>query len=814
MQTLWQDLRYGARMLSKNRGFTLIAVITLALGIGANTAIFSLVNAVLLRPLPYRDAERIVAIQELNPKGNRIQVTSPNFLDWRAQNTVFEHLAAFRWRPSNLANLAGDGQAERIETVITSANFFEVFGAQARAGRLFLPSDEQAGHAPVVVISYGLWQRRFGAAASAVGQQLLLDGKSYTVIGVAPPGFQYPDKTELWFPPLRLVPEMSETADVTQNRGRGYLSAVARLKPGVSLEQAKAEMETITARLRKQYPESNNNRFNRVVSLQTHLVGETSRLLWLLFGAVGCVLLIACANVANLLLARATTRRRELAVRAALGATRGRMLRQLLTESLSLALAGGLLGLLLAWWGVDALTRLMPANFPRMSEIALDLPALGFALLISVATAIIFGLAPAWQSARVELQETLKESARGAGARRNRLRGALVTAEVALSLALLVSAGLLFRSFLRLQAVDAGFDAGGVLTMRLAPSGTNFREDPQYISFYQKVADKISAIAGVEAVGAINTLPLSTGGGPTFAFHIEGRPEATVDKWPGANYRNVTPDYFRAMKIPIAQGRAFTERDNASAPLVVIINQAAAARDFVGQNPIGKRVNFGMRDNAGRPIWHEIVGVAANVRNKELQEEAEPEIYTAAWQDAFGGMTFVIRSSVEPASLAMAVRQAAREADPAQPVFALRPMESVVVEAVTQPRFNFTLLGLFGGLALALSAAGIYGVTSYSVAQRAQEIGVRKALGAQNGDVLRLVIKQGMASVLPGVVIGLATAFAATRVMKSLLFGVSATDPLTFAVIALSLMSVALLACWIPARRATKVDPMVALRRE
>jgi putative ABC transport system permease protein len=809
MQTLWQDLRYGARMLSKNRGFTLIAVITLALGIGANTAIFSLVNAVLLRPLPYRDAERIVAIQELNPKGDLIQVTSPNFLDWRAQNTVFEHLAAIRWRQSNLA---GEGQAERVEGAITSANFFEVFGAQARAGRLFSPSDEQAGHAPVVVIGYGLWQRRFGAAAGAVGQQLLIDDKSYTVIGVAPAGFQYPDKTELWFPPLRLAPEMSEMADVTQNRGRGYLSAVARLKPGVSLEQAKAEMETITARLRKQYPETNNNRFNRVVSLQTHLVGETSRLLWLLFGAVGCVLLIACANVANLLLARATTRRRELAVRAALGATRGRMLRQLLTESLSLALAGGLLGLLLAWWGVDALTRLMPANFPRMAEIALDLPALGFALLLSVATAVIFGLAPAWQSARVELQEALKDNARGAGARRNRLRGALVTAEVALSLALLVSAGLLFRSFLRLQAVDAGFDAGGVLTMRLAPSGTNFREDPQYIGFYQKVIEKIGAIAGVEAVGAINTLPLSKG--PTFAFRIEGRPETTVDKWPGANYRNVTPDYFRAMKIPIAQGRAFTERDNAPAPLVVIINQAAAARHFAGQNPVGKRINFGMRDNAGRPIWHEIVGVSANVRNKELQEEAEPEIFTAAWQDAFGGMTFVIRSSVEPASLAMAVRQAAQEVDPAQPVFALRPMETLVIEAVTQPRFNFTLLGLFGGLALALSAAGIYGVTSYSVAQRAQEIGVRKALGAQNGDVLRLVIKQGMASVLPGVVIGLVTAFAATRVMKGLLFGVSATDPLTFAVIALSLTSVALLACWIPARRATKVDPMVALRCE
>jgi putative ABC transport system permease protein len=810
MQTIWQDLRYGARMLMKQPGFTLIAVITLALGIGANTAIFSVVNAVLLRPLPYRDAGRIVAIQELDPQGNRIQVTSANFLDWRAQNTVFAHLAAIWSRQSNLAN---DGQSERIETAVTSANLFEVFGAQPQAGRLFAPADEQAGHAPVVVLSHKLWLRRFGGEANAVGQQLILDGKSYTVVGVAPAGFQYPDKTELWIPPLRLAPEINETFDVTQTRGLGYLSAVARLKAGVSLEQAKAEMETITARLRKQYPETNNNRFNRVVPLQTHLVGETSLSLWLLFGAVGCVLLIACANVANLLLARATTRRRELAVRVALGATRGRMLRQLLTESLLLALAGGLLGLLLALWGVDALTRLLPVNFPRLGEIALDMPALGFALLASLATAIIFGLAPAWQSAQIELQEALKESARGSvGARRNRLRGALVTAEVALSLSLLVGAGLLFRSFLRLQAVDAGFDAGGVLTMRLAPSGTNFREDPQYIGFYQKVAEKIAAIAGVDAVGAINTLPLSKG--PTFDFRIEGQPERPVDQWPGANYRNVTPDYFRAMKIPIMQGRAFTERDNGSAPLVVIINRAVAARDFAGQNPVGKRINFGGRDRSGQPIWHEIVGVAANVRNKELQEETDPEIYTAAWQDAFAGMTFVIRASVEPASLGTAVRQAAREVDPAQPVSDLRTMESVVVEAVTQPRFNLALLGLFGGLALLLSAAGVYGVTSYAVAQREQEIGIRKALGAQSGDVLRLVIRQAMAAVLPGVAIGLVMALAATRVMNSLLYGVSATDPLTFIAIALSLTLVALLACWIPARRATKVDPMVALRTE
>jgi putative ABC transport system permease protein len=810
LETLLQDLRYGARMLVKQPGFTLIAMLTLALGIGANTAIFSVINAVLLRALPYHDAARIVAIEELDAKGGRRQVTAPNFLDWRAQNTVFAHLAAIRTLPANLTQ--GD-QAERIDTAIASANFFEVFGALPQAGRLFLPGDEAAGHAPVVVLSYGLWQRRFGGAAEALGQALTLDGRNYTIIGVAPQGFQYPDKTEAWRPPLRLAPEASETADPMQNRGSGYLKAVAKLKPGVTLQQAQVEMETITARLRQQFPESNNTRFNRVVSLQRFLVGDTSRLLWLLLGAAACVLLIACANVASLLLARATVRRRELAVRAALGASRGRVLRQLLTESLLLALGGGLLGLLLAWWGVDVLTRMLPADFPRRAEIALDLPVLGFALLASVLTAFVFGLAPAWQAAQVELQEALKESARGnAGARRNRLRAALVVAEVALSLVLLVGAGLLLRGFLRLQAVDAGFDAGGVLTLRLAPSGPNFREDPQYVAYYRKVAERLSALPGVEAVGAINTLPL--GGGPTSGFRVEGRPELTRDKWPLANYRNVTPDYFRALHIPIKQGRPFSERDSNASPLVVLINETAAAREFAGENPVGKRITFGGRNPQGQPVWWEVVGVVGDVRSIELKDKAEPEVFTCAAQDAFGGMSFVVRTSVDPASLSGAARQTIGEIDPAQPVTDLRTMETIKRAAVSQPRFNLTLLGVFGGLALLLSAAGVYGVTSYAVSQRTHEIGIRKAIGAQTSDVLRLVIGQGIKLIAIGVAIGLAASFAAAQVIKSLLFGVSATDPLTFVGVPLLLTFVALLACYLPARRATKVDPMIALRSE
>lgn len=811
MNTLLKDIRYGVRSLLKHPGFTAIVVLTLAVGIGASSAIFSVVNTVLLRPLPYRQAQRIAVIQELDATGRKVQATPANFLDWRAQNTVFEQLAAILTRPANLA-LAD--QAERIDLAMTSANFFSVFGTDPARGRFFIPTDEQAGHASIVVISHSLWQRRFGGDESLVGKPITLDGNTYTVVGIAPAGFQYPDKTDVWVPPYRLAPALSERMDPTQVRGFGMLAVVGLLRPGVPLTQAASEIETITARLRQQYPETNNRRFNRVVSLHNHLVGETGPMLLLLFGAVGFVLLIACANVANLLLASAATRQREMAIRTALGASRLRVMQQLLTESLLLALTGGVIGLLLSLWGVAAITRLLPRDFPRLGEINLDWRVLGFTLLASVLTGILFGFAPALQISKSDVQESLKESGRGSSGslRHHRLRSLLIVGEVALSVVLLVGAGLLFRSFLQLQAVNAGFTPQQVLTMRLSPAGSKYTRDADYIKFYNEVMQRAAAIPGVQSVGAINTLPLDKG--PTAGFRIEGRPPLTIDKWPGGNYRTVSTDYFRAMNIPIVQGRAFNDRDVETAPPVMMINEALAKRDFPNENPIGKRINLGNNDAKGQPVWWEIVGVAADVRSIELREAAIPEFYLSALQDTFRNMFVVVRTTVEPTSVAASVRQIAGEVDKSAAVSDVKTMEHIVNDAVTQPRFNLFLLALFSVIALLLSAAGIYGVTAYSVTQRTHEFGIRMALGAQVGDVLRMVLRQGMLLISIGIAVGLLAAFGLTRLLRSLLYGVSVTDPGTFIAITVLLAFVALVACYIPARRATKVDPLIALRYE
>ena len=810
MDSIFKDIRYGVRGLLKHPGFTAIVVITLALGIGASTAIFSVVDSVLLRRLPYRNAERIVAIQELNPAGKRIQVTSANFLDWRAQNTVFEHLAAIRTTPVNLA-LAD--QAERVELAQTNANFFDVFGITPQYGRLFIPQDEQPGHQPVVVISDALWQQRFGADPSLVGKPITLDGRNYTVIGITPRGFQYPDKTQVWVPPLRLVPELYEQQDVTQTRGMGYLAAVALLRPGVSLPQAASEMETITARLRQQYPSTNNRRFNRVVSLHEHLVGDTNKLLWLLLGAVTFVLLIGCANVANLLLASGASRHKEMAIRAALCASRWRVMRQLFTESTILALTGGAVGLLIAYWGLAAITKLLPGDFPRLNEIHLDLRVLAFTFAASVLTGILFGLVPALQVSRSDVQDSIRESGRGLSGslRKSRFRQALIVGEVALSVVLLAGAGLLFRSFMRLQSVNTGFVSQQVLTARLTPAGTSYANNADYVRFYNNVLEKVTALPGVQDAGLINTLPLEKG--PTAAFRVEGRPETTPDKWPGANYRVVTPNYFRAMGIPIVQGRAYTDRDNETTPLVMIVNQELARTVFPGEDPVGKRINFGRVEN-GQPVWFEIVGVAANIRSLELREEPDSELYFAALQDMWPDMSLVVRSSVEPSSLSASVRHIVNEIDKSVPVSNVQTMEHVVSQSITQPRFNLFLLGLFSTVALLLSAAGIYGVTAYTVTQRTHELGIRLALGAQVSDVLKMILGQGMAVIGIGLVLGLVAAFGLMRLLRSLLFGVGENDPLTFVAITVVLFVVALLACYLPARRATKVDPLEALRAE
>jgi putative ABC transport system permease protein len=806
-----RDLRFAFRGLLKRPVFTAIAVVTLGLGIGATTAIFSVVNSVILRRLPYPNANRIVAIRELNPEGKRVQTTGPNFIDWRAQNTVFEHLAAFKRTSINLA-LAD--RSERISLAQTSADFFDVFGVGPQLGRLFISGDEQAGHAPVVVLSDALWRRGFGADPGVIGHQISLDTESYTVIGVAPPGFQYPDKVELWLPPLKLAPEFNREVEPTERRGMGYLNVVGLLKPGVSVAQAASEMETITARLRQQYPDTNNRRFNTVLSLHEHLTGESNTMLWLLFGAVMFVLLIACANVANLLLASATSRRREIAIRVALGASRWRVVRQLLTESAILALAGGALGLALASWGVTVLTKLLPQEFPRLNEIGMDWRVFGFTLGASLLTGFIFGFAPALHTSKTDVQEAMKESGRGtAGSTRHtRLRHALIIAEVALSVVLLAGAGLLFRSFMRLQSVNAGFTAQQVLTAQLSPAGPKFQEDADLVAFYDRVLERARAIPGVVSAGTINTLPLA--GGPTIAFRIEGRPVLTVDKWVPTNFRSVSPDYFQTMSIPVMQGRTFTAEDRTGAPRKLMINQALAQRDFPDEDPVGKRITLGNTDENNQPIWFEIIGVTANVRSEQLREDPPPEIYFSASQLTFQKMAVVVRSTVEPESLAPALRQAVAEVDRTVPVAQVQTMEHIVSESVTEPRFNLFLLGLFGAIALLLSAAGIYGVTAYTVTQRTHELGIRVALGAQVSDVLKLVLGQGMAVIGMGLVIGLAAAFGLMRLLRSLLFGVGENDPLTFAAITLVLLFVALLACYLPARRATKVDPMIALRYE
>ncbi|HET9531507.1 MAG TPA: ABC transporter permease [Blastocatellia bacterium] len=807
MQTLWQDLRYGLRMLIKNPGFTAVAVLTLALGIGANTAIFSVVNTVLLQPLPYNDPDRLVMVWEEDTKRGYPRDTPAvaNFIDWRDQNQVFEAMAAMA---DASFNLTGAGEPERLEGRRVSASLFPLLGVEPHLGRAFLPEEDQPSVNRVVILSHGLWQRRFGSDNEIMGKPLTLNGESYTVVGVMPPGFRFPNgETGLWVP-IAFTPQQAAS------RGSHYLNVVARMKPGITLEQAQAEMSTIAERLQQQYPDTNTGLGAVVVSLHEQLVGDIKPALLVLLGAVGFVLLIACANVANLLLARAAARQKEIAVRTALGASRLRLLRQFLTESVLLSALGGGGGLLMALWGVNLLRTFIPKNISQVQSITIDAGVLVFTLLVSLLTGLIFGLAPAAQASSFNLNETLKEGGRDSatGSRGNRIRGLLITTEIAVSLILLIGAGLLINSFLRLRSVDPGFRTDNLLTMRIVLSEQKYTDQPRRAAFYRELVRRIESLPGVQSAAVTNWIPLVLQG-DSIGVSIEGQPDPGPGQMPIVVTRVIHPNYFRTMGIELLEGRQFDERDRVDSHRVIIVSETMARRFWPGEVAVGKRIKPGPL-NSSAP-WLEIVGVVKDVRQFELGANPKPQMYVPYEQPVFFRPShLVIKTDVEPLGLAAAVRSTVWEIDKDQPVSNITTMEGVLSESIARQRFSTLLLGIFATVALVLAAVGIYGVMSYSVAQRTHEMGLRMALGAQSRDVLKLVIGQGLRMAIAGITVGLAAAFALTRLMGSLLYGVSTVDPLTFAGVTLLLLSVALAACYVPARRATKVDPMIALRYE
>ena len=803
MQTLWQDLRYGARILLKKHGFTLIAVLTLALGIGANTAIFSVVNSVLLRPLPYPNAERLMTIWEDHRARNGPvnEWTSPTgFEDWRDQAKSFDHVVALQdWQPT----LTGQGDPEQLVGALVSHDTFAMLGVTPALGRSFRPEEDQRGVESVVIISHGLWRRRFGADPSLVGKKISLNGESRVVIGVMPAGFNFPiiAGADIWRP---IQPALNPGCQ----RGCITVRVMARLKPGAAEAQARAELNSIAARIEQQFPDTNTKVGATLVPLHEFLVGPVKTQMQALLVAVGFVLLIACANVANLLLARSATREKEIAIRASLGAGRWRIARQLLSESLLLAVIGGATGLLLAYWLVDLLVSFSPQGTPRLDEIGIDRRVLVYTMAVTILTGLLFGAAPVWQLFKVDLNQSLRDGGKGLHVARSgrRALSALVVAETALALTLLVGAGLLIRSFIRLQRVDPGFDPRNVLAAVVTLPQAVYPERNQIAPFYSQLLERVRALPGVQSAGAVSSLPLA-GNDSDADFVIEGRPAPQPDQRPVAWYSSVSQDYFRTMGMRLIAGREFTERDNENSPKVVIISQATARRHFPNEDPIGKRIGNGRPDG-----WREIVGITADVKHFGLTQDARVSMFFPDRQRPSRQMFIVARTGADPLSLSSALRGVVAAMDKNLAVSNISAMEEVTSQSIGQERFTLLLLGLFSALALSLAVAGIYGVMSYAVAQRTHEIGVRVALGAQTRDVLKLVVTQGMALVLAGVGIGLASSLALTGFIRGLLFGVSATDPMTFVAVAALLALVALVACYVPARRASKVDPMVALR--
>ena len=800
------DIRYAIRMLAKSPAFTFVVVLTLALAIGANTAMFSVVNAVLLRPLPYPHAEQLVRVFGSQPQLELAPSSPANFLEWKEENKVFDRIGTYVGQGFNL--LGGD-KPERVIGARVSADLLQALGVQPALGRLFTNDEDQDGRDQVVILSHDFWRNHFGGDAGIVRQTITLNDRAYTIIGIMPAGFTFPSsRTQVWVP-------IAFNATELKTRDTNFIDVVARLKPGVSIEQARANMNAVAQSQAERYPKTNFGVGIKVVSLQEDVVGDVRPMLVVLLGAVAFVLLIACANVANLLLARAATRQREMAIRGALGASRSRVVRLLLTESVLLAVVGGAVGLLFAIWSLDLLVSLKPANLPRLAEIEVNRTVFFFTFAVSIVTGVLFGLAPAVQASKSDLNEGLKESGRGGtdSPRRQRIRALLVVSEVALSLVLLVGAGLMIRSFSRLLAVDPGFKADHVLTAFVSLPVSKYPKREEQTAFFDRLLERLHNIPGVSAAGVISDIPLY--GGSSTGFDVEGHPEAAPGHRPLTDYRLINPDYFAAMGMRLVKGRAFSRYDTEAAPGVVIINETMAKRFMAGEDPVGKRLAL-----SGDPKdLREIVGVVADVRNYGVDAEVKPEVYVPFVQNAasyLSGMTsaltVVVRSSIEPTALGATLREQVQLLDKDQPVSAIKTMEWYLADSMAQRRFNMLLLAVFAGLALVLAAVGIYGVIAYTVTQRTHEMGIRIALGARGGDILRLVFSNAMVTTVAGIFIGLAAAFGLTRLLRSLLYQVTATDPFVFATIPLLLLAVAALATYFPARRAMKVDPITALR--
>ena len=800
-KSMFKDIQFAVRSLLKRPGFTLIVVLTLALGIGANAAVFSVINAVLLRPLPYRDSDRVVTLWQNNIKAGQTNnhVSPANFVDWSEQSSSFEAMAGIE--PFGFS-MVGDGEPERFAAWLVTPGFFQVAGTAPLLGRTFGAEDYVPGSHRVVVLSHGLWQRRFGGEASVVGRKITLNGQPYVVAGVMPAEFQLPPDREIWAPGII-------TENHRQLRGATFWNVVARLKPGVTVAQAQEEMNGIAARLAVQYPETNGGVGTSVVPLFEQITGQIRSALWVLAAAVGFVLLIACVNVANLLLVRGAERQREFAIRRALGAERLRLLRQTLTESLLLVLVGGVTGVLLASWLVKLIPTLSSAKIPRLEQVSIDLRVVLFALGVSVLTAIVFGLVPAMQFWRNDIQSNLKESGRSAATPvRQRLRKALVVSEVAIAVLLLAGAGLLLRSFVRLLQVDPGFTKENVLALQVFLPRT-YDKPEQMINFFDQSLEKIRNVPGVETAAVVATPPF-IGFDQDATFNVVGRPAPPKGSEPSAFYAQVSSEYLNALEVPLKQGRFFTNFDTAASQLVVVINETMARRYFANEDPLGKRLTVLFAE----PETREIVGVVGNVLQNGLHTEPRAEMFVPHQQSASAQMTFLVKTKSEPGSQLAAVKAAVREINPRQTFARTATMEELVSDSLKQRRFNLFLLGLFASIALLLATIGIYGSISYSTRLRTNEIGVRIALGARSRDVLRLIVGQGVGLALIGVAVGLGAAFLLTRAIRGLLFGVSPTDPLTFLAIAGLLLFTALIASLIPARRATKVDPLVALRSE